>query len=78
MRKYIVTGDLIPVKEPKVGMKYHVAWGYSNGVVGVCISVDSENKTVKLRTPKTKKEFKNPVKWEDLRHTRRNQIKSPH
>lgn len=78
MRKYIVSGDLIPVKEPKVGHKYHVAWGNSNGVVGVCISVDTENKTVKLRTPKTKKDFKNEVKWADLRHTRRNQVVNPH
>lgn len=78
MRKYIVSGDLIPVKEPKVGIKYHVAWGYSNGIVGVCISVDAERKTVKLRTPKTKKDFKNEVKWEDLRHTRRNQVVNPH
>lgn len=78
MRKYIVRGELIPVKEPRVGANYHVAWAHSNGIVGVCISVDAENKTVKLRTPKTKKEFKNPVKWEDLRHTRRNQIKNPH
>lgn len=78
MRRYIVNGDLIPVIEPKQGMKYHVSWGKSNGVVGVCVSVDSENKTVILRTPKTKKTFKKPVNWSDLRHTRRNQIKNPH
>lgn len=78
MRKYIVTGELMPVKEPKVGVKYHVAWGKSNGVVGVCITVDAENKTVKLRTPKTKREFKCDVKWADLRHTRRNQVVNPH
>ena len=78
MRKYIVNCPLIPVKEPKVGMNYHVAWAFSNGVVGRCISVDSEKKTVKLRSPKTKRDFKCDVKWEDLRHTRRNQVKNPH
>lgn len=70
--------ELIPVDEPKEGQLYHVVWAYSKGVVGRCISVDHNNKTVKLRTPKTKKDFKYPVSWDQLRHTRNNQIYNKH
>lgn len=60
---------------PVIGSRYHVAWGYSRGVVGVCVSVDEGNKTVQLRTPKTKQLFRFPTKWSDLRHTRKEQYK---
>ena len=58
---------------PNINRKYHVCWA-SNGVVGVCKSIDIINKTVILISPKTKKPFKNPVKWEDLRHIRNYQL----
>lgn len=64
---------LLPVSKPFISHKYHVSWGTSNGVVGVCVSINETNKTVILVTPRTRKAFKNPVKWEDLRHTRKAQ-----
>jgi hypothetical protein len=67
-----------PVIEPKTGQLYHVSWGYRNGVVGRCVEVNNETRTVKLITPKTKKPFANPVNFSDLRHTRKNEIKNPH
>ena len=69
---------LIPVERPIIGEKYHVNWAYSHGVVGICVKVNEENKTVILKTPKTKKEFANPVKWSDLRHIRKNQVENKH
>lgn len=66
--------QLVPlIDNPKVGRKYHVSWGYNNGVVGKCIQVIPENKTVILQTPKTKKIFVNPVNWSDLRYIRSNE-----
>lgn len=70
--------QLIAVTTPQVHQLYHVAWAYSRGVVGRCISVDEKNKTVILRKPKAKENFKNPVRWQDLRHTRKNQLNNPH
>jgi hypothetical protein len=64
---------------PEVGRKYHVSWGYHKGVVGKCISIDAAAKTVILQTPKTKKLFKNPVLFEDLRYIRSNEPpQTPH
>lgn len=65
---------LVPLAgAPEVGRKYHVSWGYHNGVVGKCISVNEADKTVILQTPKTKVLFKNPVRFEDLRYIRSNE-----
>jgi len=69
------TTALLPVETPKVGDLYHVSWSHSRGVVGRCISVNEENKTVILRKPKTKEPFKYPVRWSELRHTRKEQVK---
>lgn len=70
------TTPLLPVEgEPKVGTKYHVSWGYSRGVIGVCIAVDLYSKTVVLAAPKTRSIFARPVAWADLRHTRSAQVK---
>lgn len=69
---------LIPVNKPIVGQHYHVAWGFSRGIIGVCVEINEINKTVILQTPKTRVRFANPVKWADLRHTRKNQVKNPH
>ena len=66
---------LLPVDYPHVFAKYHVAWGTSNGVVGKVLSVNEEKKTVKMCSPKTGIEWKNPVKWSDLRHLRKTQLK---
>jgi hypothetical protein len=74
--RYNDGGELLPVAIPRVGVLYHVSWA-SRGVVGKCMSIDENNKTVILRRPKSKTNFANPVKWSDLRHTRRNQSK-PH
>lgn len=63
------------VETPKVGELYHLSWAFSRGVVGRCIAVNEEAKTVTLRAPKTKIEFKCPVKWEDLRYTRKEQVR---
>ena len=60
---------------PQVGKKYHITWGYNKGVVGKCYSVNEQNKTVLLRTPKTAKPFKHPVKWSQLLHTRAQQYR---
>lgn len=73
-----VDEHFIPVIKPLVGQLYHVSWGYSRGIVGRCSGVDEKEKTVILVTPKTKKQFQKPVRWEDLRHTRKNQLKNPH
>lgn len=73
--RYRKSVPLIPVEHPVVGKYYHVAWGYSRGIVGVCMSIDEESRTVIMRTPKTKRLFKNPVKFSDLRHTRTQQYK---
>lgn len=80
MAKYIFSKSepLVPVIRPKVGTPYHVNWGRSHGVVGICIAVDETNKTVTLRTPSTGKVFKNAVSWSDLRHTRKNQVENQH
>ena len=72
------THKMKPVERPLQGQLYHVSWGYRNGIVFRCIEVDEVNKVVRLRTPKTKKELPNPVKWADLRHIRKNEIKNPH
>lgn len=72
-KRYRKADPLIPVEKPQAGAKYHVSWGYSRGVVGVCTHVDYEKRTVILRTPKTKKVFKYPVPFEQLRHIRAHQ-----
>ena len=59
---------------PIIGMLYHVSWGKSKGVVGKCMSIDFENKEVILRSPKSKINWKNPVKFCDLLLIRRQQI----
>lgn len=66
---------LIGVDIPELNTRYHVAWGKSNGVVGICISINEANKTVILKSPSTGIKWVNPVKWSDLRHTRSNQYK---
>ncbi len=75
MKIYSKNDPLLPVDMPVVNGKYHVSWGNSHGVVGICVSIDEVNKTVVLRTPKTRKLFKYPVKWNELRHIRRKQAK---
>lgn len=65
----------VPVVAPKVSELYHVTWGYGKGVVGRCISVNEVNKTVIMRSPKSKIVWKNPVKWSDLMHTRKQAFK---
>ena len=70
----MVTGLMSVEGVPVVGKKYHVAWAYSNGIVGVCVSVNESNKIVILRTPKTKRLFKKPVHWIDLRYTRHDEL----
>lgn len=70
---------LVPlIGPPEVGRKYHVSWGHHNGVVGKCIEVMQETKTVILQTPKTKLLFKYPVKWSELRYIRSNEPVQPH
>jgi hypothetical protein len=64
---------LIAVDKPVVMQKYHVSWGDSRGVVGICIEVNEVNKTVIMKSPKTKVIWKYPVKWSDLRHLRKQQ-----
>lgn len=76
--RYRIDGPLLSVNKPQQGAKYHVSWGRSNGVVGVCISVDENSKTVVLKSPKTGKVWNCTVKWSDLRHIRKNQVKNPH
>lgn len=69
--------DLLPlIHTPVVGEKYHVSWGKSHGVVGVCVTVHVQTQEVILRSPKTKVLWKNPVKWGDLRYIRRKEPRS--
>lgn len=72
---YSGSDPLLPVDVPvELGM-YHVEWGKNNGVVGRVISINHENKTVRLESPKTRKQWNCEVKWAELRHTRRAQQK---
>lgn len=67
-------GPLQPLlHKPVVGVKYHVLWGSSHGVVGVCVAVHEYTQEVILRSPKTKKLWQNPVKWSDLRLLRKHE-----
>lgn len=72
---YSKNTPLLPVDYPAIGGRYHVAWGKNHGVVGVCIGIDQQNKTVTLRSPKTRRTWNCQVKFSDLRHTRRKQFK---
>jgi hypothetical protein len=79
IRVYTKNDPLIPLKsEPKEGANYHVVWGRSHGVLGKVKSIDYENRTVVMISPRTKIQWKNPVKWSDLRHTRKIQYKIEH
>ena len=65
---------LLPLIEPPLRyMKYHVAWGKSNGVVGKVVEVNTIDKTVIMESPSTGTKWQNPVKWSDLRHLRKTQ-----
>lgn len=68
-------GPLMPVDRPRFLELYHVSWAYSKGVVGRCVAINENNKTVTLRSPKTKIDWKIPVKWSDLRYTRKAEFK---
>jgi len=59
---------------PVVGKKYHVNWA-SRGVVGICVDINSVDRTVTLMRPEKRTLFLRPVKWEELRHTRKEQFK---
>lgn len=74
-KRYKKKDELLPVDKPELNRLYHVSWGYSRGIVGKVISIDENAQTVEMITPKTKKLFKYPVKWSELRHTRRTQSK---
>jgi len=65
----------LPVKEPKVGELYHIVWASKKGMVWKCVSINEQDQTVILITPKTKRLLAQPVKINDLRHTRAQQIK---
>lgn len=62
------------IGKPVVGMKYHITWGLTKGVVGKCYQINDDD-TVLLRTPKTAKPFKYPVKYSELLHTRAQQYR---
>lgn len=59
---------------PEIGKIYHVSWA-SNAVKGKCMSIDPNTRTVILMRPKTKTYFKYPVRWEELRHLRKEENK---
>lgn len=63
------------VSIPVIQGLYHVSWALSHGVVGRCKSIDFNTQTVILISPKSKLEWKNPVKFSDLRYTRAAQTK---
>lgn len=75
-KRYKQNIELLPVATPKIGVNYHVSWA-SRGVVGKCVEVDEATNTVLLVGPVTKVPFKKPVKWSELRHTRKYQ-NNPH
>lgn len=60
---------LMKVDIPKLNQLYHVSWA-SNGTVGRCTSINYEKRTVRLRSPKSKVEWRSEVSFDDLRHTR--------
>ena len=67
-------GPLITIRrKPVVGVKYHVSWGTSKGVVGVCVEVLKDTQEAILMSPKTNILWKRPVKWSDMQYIRRNQ-----
>ncbi len=68
-------GNWMEVNTPNLSQKYHVIWGWSNSIVGRVVAIDWENKTVTMRSPKSKKNWKNPVKFSDLRHIRKHETK---
>lgn len=70
---YKKSDPLLPVEIPAQWALYHVQWGYKNSVVGKVRSIDYENKTVIMETMSTRMMWKFPVKWSDLRHTRKAQ-----
>lgn len=73
---YSKSDPLLPVEDkPILYEKYHVSWANNNGVVGRVKSINEINKTVIMESPKTNVEWKNPVKWSDLRHLRKTQYK---
>lgn len=73
---YSKSTPLLPlVDAPKIYASYHVSWGKSHGVIGQVIFVNETNKTVTMCSSATGMEWKNPVKWIDLRHRRATQQK---
>lgn len=81
MNRKIFTKEepLLSLQEtPVMYQKYHVSWGKSNGVVGYVVHVNENDKTVIMRSPATGIDWKNPVKWNDLRYLRKDQQKIEH
>jgi len=69
---YSKSEPLLPVQGiPEMYQKYHVSWGKSNGVVGYVVHINEQDKTVIMRSPATGIDWKNPVKWTDLRYLRK-------
>ncbi len=73
---YSKSEPLLPLQgTPQMNKKYHVSWGKSNGVVGYVVHINETDKTVIMRSPSTGIDWKNPVKWIDLRLLRKDQQK---
>ena len=60
------------VQEPKIGWGYHLNWA-NRSCVWILRSFDIVDGTCQLETPKTKKKL--CAKIDDLRHTKKNEIK---
>lgn len=61
------------VEPPIVGESFHVTWA-NNGIMGICGKVLPNNSVI-LVTPKTKKPFKYPIPFNQLRHTRAQEMR---
>lgn len=74
-RIYTKKDPLLKVDRPCINGKYHVDWGHSNGVVGIVKQINIKDRTVIMISPKSRLTWKKVVKWEDLRHLRKVQLK---
>lgn len=67
--------DYQKVDTPEIGKRYHVVWAYK-GCNWKLVDMDTEKGTCTLLAPQSQKRLEN-VKLSDLRHTRKNEIKTP-
>jgi hypothetical protein len=69
---YSLTEDLKPlINAPVVGVTYHVSWPNFPNLRGICTAVDSDRQIVVMKNPRSHAIWAAPVKWSDLRLSKR-------